>query len=394
MRGASIGTTLNPSAQRVRRAEVENMDTQRIETVVIGGGQAGLAAGYHLAKAGRPFVILDANDRVGHAWRSRWDSLRLFSPARFSGLPGRPFPISGWYFPTKDELADYLEDYARHFSLPVRTGVRVTRVSQSQHGFTVESDRGRFEADHVIVASGHEHTPKVPGFARDLDPTVFQIHSSEYKRPAQLRPGGVLVVGAGNSGAEIAMDLSRTHPTWLSGRLRRAPVGPSRSPVMTAVIWPIVSHVLTIDTPMGRKMRPKMLQSTAPVERVTEKALAAAGVQRAARTIGARGGAPLLEDGNVVDVANVIWCTGYRSDLGWIDLPIFDGDGEPLQTRGVVETAPGLYFVGRWFQYAFTSLLIGGVGRDAGYIAKQIVKRVAATSRSTSTDMSRVSRSA
>jgi putative flavoprotein involved in K+ transport len=364
--------------------------TERIQTVVIGGGQAGLAVGYHLARANRSFVILDAHERVGDAWRKRWDSLRVFSPARLDGLPGRPFPISGWYFPTKDEMADYFEDYAATFALPVRTGVRVTRVSKSGQGFVVESDHGRFEAECVVIASGQEHTPRLPDFAQQLDPKIRQLHSSEYQRPSQLT-GPTLVVGAGNSGAEIALDLSRTHHTWLSGRLRRAPVGPSRSPYLTALLWPIVSHVLTIDTPIGRKIRPKMLHATAPVERVTEKALAAAGVQRVARTIGARAGAPLLEDGNVLDVANLIWCTGYRTDLGWIDLPIFDVEGEPLQKRGVVGTMPGLYFVGRFFQYAFSSLLIGGVGRDAGYIAKQIVKRTTAPSRSTSRDVGRVS---
>lgn len=366
---------------------------ERVEVVVIGGGQAGLAVGYHLARARRSFVILDTNERVGDAWRKRWDSLRVFSPARLDGLPGRPFPVSGWYFPTKDELADYLEDYAAHFDLPVRTGVRVTRVSKPDQRFIVESAHGRFEADHVVIASGHEHTPSIPDFARDLDPRINQLHSSEYRRPSQLT-GPTLVVGAGNSGAEIALDLSRTHPTLLSGRLRRAPVGPSRSPLMTALIWPIVSHVLTIDTPIGRRIRSKMLHAKAPVERITEKALAAAGVERVPRAIGVRNGSPLLEDGRVIDVANVVWCTGYRTALEWIDLPIFDEDGEPLQKRGVVETTPGLYFVGRWFQYAFTSLLIGGVGRDAGYIARQIVARATAPQRKASPKARRLSRSA
>jgi len=365
---------------------------ERVEIVVIGGGQAGLAVGYHLARARRSFVILDTNERVGDAWRKRWDSLRVFSPARLDGLPGRPFPVSGWYFPTKDELADYLEDYAAHFALPVRTGVRVTRVSKSDQRFIVESAHGRFEADHVVIASGHEHTPRTPDFARDLDPKINQLHSSEYRRPSQLT-GPTLVVGAGNSGAEIALDLSRTHPTLLSGQLRRMPVGPSRSPLVTALIWPIVSHVLTIDTPIGRRVRAKMLHAKAPVERVTEKALAAAGVERVARVVGGRNGSPLLEDGRVLDVANVVWCTGYRTALEWIDLPIFDDDGEPKQTRGVVDAAPGLYFVGRFFQYAFTSFLIGGVGRDAAYIAKQIEAGATTRDPSLSSGVGGVSRS-
>jgi putative flavoprotein involved in K+ transport len=362
---------------------------ERVEVVVIGGGQAGLAVGYHLARARRSFVILDTNERVGDAWRKRWDSLRVFSPARLDGLPGRPFPVSGWYFPTKDEIADYLEDYAAHFALPVRTGVRVTRVSKSDQRFIVESAHGKFEADQVVIASGHEHTPRIPDFARDLDPKIYQLHSSEYRRPTQLT-GPTLVVGAGNSGAEIALDVSRRHPTLLSGQLRRMPVGPSRSPLMTAMLWPIVSHLLTIDTPIGRKARSKMLHASSPVERITEKALAAAGVERVARTVGVRGGSPLLEDGRVLDIANVVWCTGYRTALEWIELPIFDEEGEPKQTRGVVESAPGLYFVGRFFQYAFTSLLIGGVGRDAAYIAKQIELRATSPRRSPSTDLRRV----
>jgi putative flavoprotein involved in K+ transport len=259
---------------------------ERVEVVVIGGGQAGLAVGYHLSRVRRSFVILDTNERVGDAWRKRWDSLRVFSPARYDGLPGRPFPVSGWYFPTKDELADYLEDYAAHFALPVRNGVRVTRVSKSDQRFIVESAHGKFEADHVVIASGHEHTPRIPDFARDLDPKIYQLHSSEYRRPSQLT-GPTLVVGAGNSGAEIALDLSRTHPTLLSGRLRRMPVGPSRSPLMTAMIWPLVSHVLTIDTPIGRKVRSKMLHASAPVERITQKILAGAGVERVAGGAGA-----------------------------------------------------------------------------------------------------------
>lgn len=371
-----------------------NGGTERYETVIIGGGQAGLSVGYHIAMAKRPFLILDENERIGDSWRKRWDSLRAFSPAFTNGLPGWPFPAPAWSFPTKDELADYLEAYAARFALPVRTGVRATRLSKEDGRFVVAAGDRRFEADQVVVASGHEYTPKVPHFARELDPRILQLHSKEYRNPGQLKPGGVLVVGAGNSGAEIAVDVSGAHRTWLSGRYRRAPLGPSRSPYLTRVLWPLVNHVLTIDTPVGRRLRPKFMAAKAPVERVSLKHLAAAGVERVPRTAGVRNGLPVLEDGRALDVANVIWCTGFRTDLAWIDLPIFDEDGNPLQARGVVQAVPGLYFVGRFFQYAFTSSLIGGVGRDAAYIAKQIAARVAATGRSRSAAEVSLSRSA
>ena len=348
---------------------------ERIETAIIGGGQAGLAMGYHLAKAGRPFLILDANERVGDAWRKRWDSLRVFSPARFDGLPGMPFPRTDWYFPTKDEMADYLAAYARRFDLPVRTGVAVTRLSRESDRFVIAAGGRRFEADQVIVASGADHTPSVPDFARELDPSILQLHSKDYRNPEQLRPGGVLIVGAGNSGAEIALDVSRTHRTWLSGRYRRGPVGPSRSRYLTPLLWIVVSRVLTIDTPMGRKVRRKLGHGGPPVERVKLKDFAAAGVELLPRTAGTQNGSPILEDGRVLDVSNVIWCTGFRTDLGWIDLPIFGEDGEPVHVRGTVPAVPGLYFVGRFFQYSLSSSFIGGVGRDAKYIAKQIVRR-------------------
>ena len=193
-------------------------DSEHFETVIIGGGQAGLAAGYHLTRRGRPFVILDANERIGDAWRNRWDALRLFTPARYDGLPGWPFPAPARSFPTKDEVADYLVAYAARFALPVRTGISVTRLSRMRDRYVLAAGEHRFEADHVVVASGAYHSPRVPAFAAELDPDIVQLHSTEYRDPSRLRQGDVLVVGAGNSGAEIARDVSGRHRTWLSGR--------------------------------------------------------------------------------------------------------------------------------------------------------------------------------
>jgi putative flavoprotein involved in K+ transport len=350
---------------------------ERFETIVIGGGQAGLATGYHLKKRGRRFVILEAGERVGDSWRTRWDSLRLFTPAKYDGLPGLKFPAPRWSFPTKDEMGDYLEAYAAHFELPVRTGVYVDRVCRDGDRYVVESGHQAFEADNVIVASGAHRTPKVPGFAAQLDPRVAQLHSADYRNPEQLRKGGVLVVGVGNSGAEIAFELARTHRVWQAGKQAgEIPVRHGSVPARFAlpVFRFLGTHVLTMGTPMGRKAGPKLAAGATPLIRVKSKDLEAAGVERVPRVAGVRDGLPLLADSRVLDVENVIWCTGFRHEFPWIDLPVFATDGQPSHERGVVPSSPGLYFVGLVFQYAVVSDVIPGVGRDAGHVAEHLVK--------------------
>jgi putative flavoprotein involved in K+ transport len=352
--------------------------TETFDTIVIGGGQAGLSVGYYLKKQGRPFVILDANERIGGSWRTRtWDSLRLFSPARYDGLPGWSFPASGWSYPTARETADYLEAYAARFDLPVRTGMAVTRLAKDGDRYVVDCGERRFAADYVVVATGFYGKPSVPDFASELDPRIVQMHSSDYKDPSQLNPGGVLLVGAGNSGADIGMEVSATHRTWLSGRDKgQFPLRiehPLRR-LVVPILWFVASHVLTVKTPIGRKVRPHVIKAGAPLIRVKSKDLLAAGVERVAKTTGTQDGLPVLEDGRVLDVANVIWCTGFRQDFSWIDVPVFGEDSGPMHERGVA-SAPGLYFVGLDFLYSFTSENVGGVGRDARHIAKHIASR-------------------
>ncbi len=353
------------------------MDDEQFETVIIGGGQAGLAVAYHLANRGRAAVILDENERIGDAWRERWDSLRLFTPAKYDGLPGWRFPARRWSFPTKDEMAAYMEAYAERFDLAVRTGVKVDRLSKENGCFVISSDGRRFEADNVIVATGAHRTPRLPDFASDLDPRIVQLHSSEYRSPAQLRDGGVLVVGLGNSGAEIAFELVRTRPTFVSGKERGeipVPHGSVRSRFVLPVIRFLGHHVLTKGTPVGRKVGPKVAAGGPPLIRVKTQHLVDAGVERVPRVTGVRDGLPLLEDDRVMDVANVVWCTGFRQEFSWIELPIFGDDGRPLHDRGVVEAEPGLCFMGLIFQYSITSDVLPGVGRDAERIAKHIAE--------------------
>jgi len=365
------------------------METRRFDVVVIGGGQAGLSVGYYLAGQDRSFVILEANERVGDSWRKRWDSLKLFTPARYDGLPGWPFPAPVWSLPTKDEMADYLEAYAARFDLPVRTGVRVDGLSREVDRYVVTAGDRRFEAEHVVVASGAYQRPRIPSFARELDPSIVQLHSSEYLNPSQLQEGGVLVVGAANSGAEITLEVSRDHRTWLSGRHPgQEPTRPGSmwDRLVTPVIWFMASHVLTVKTPLGRRVRQEFRVGSAhhsrglPLARIRPKDIATAGIERVPRTTGARGGLPVLDDGRDLEVANVIWCTGFTPDFPWIDLPVFAEDGGPVHDRGIVGSEPGLYFVGLFFLYAVSSSLVGGVGRDAEHIAKHIAKHIASHS--------------
>ena len=343
-----------------------------VDTVIVGGGQAGLALGSYLARQGRDFVILDADARVGDAWRLRWDSLRLFTPAKFDGLPGMPFPGDRLSFPTKDEMADYLASYATRLGLPVRTGVRVDRLWREGDRHVVTSGNQRWEATNVVVATGGHQLPKLPTFADQLSSGIVQMHSSAYRGPNQLQPGEVLVVGVGNSGAEIALELSRTHPTVLAGQpSAEMPFrhGRTAARFVLPVVRFVGMHVLNLNTPVGRKAAPKFIASAAPLIRTKTADLARAGVRSVPRVIGVRDGLPVVDGGEVLEVANVVWCTGYFEDFSWVDLPIFDDEGRPQHHRGIVESSPGLYFLGLEFQFAAASATLPGMCRDAEYLA-------------------------
>lgn len=355
------------------------MMTQRTDTVVIGGGQAGLVVGYHLQQRGIDHVILDDRERTGDAWRSRWDSLVLFTPARSISLDGMPFPAPGDHYPTKDETADYLESYAAHFELPVRNGVSVTQVRREDGRFLVETKSLTYEGDNVIVAMSNYQRPKVPPFASELDPSITQLHSVEYRNPHQVGEGGVLVVGAGNSGGEIALELSRTHRTWLAGtesghipfRLER----PFGRHIGTRLV-PLVGHrLVTLRNPLGRKIRPKFLKMAAPLVRVKPQDLVEAGVERVDRVIGTENGLPLVDGAKPLAVGTVIWCTGFERTTPWLDLPVFDADGSPRHDRGVAADIPGLFFVGQKFQFAPSSDTLVGVSRDARHVVSAVDAR-------------------
>jgi putative flavoprotein involved in K+ transport len=353
--------------------------TKYVETIVIGGGQAGLSVGYQLKQRNLEFLILDANERPGDSWRKRWDSLRLFTPARYNGLTGMPFPGSPHYFPTKDEMADFLEHYAAHFKLPMKNGIKVDHLSKQDDLFIINAGELVYKAKNVVVAMANYQKPKTPSFAQNLSKEITQFHSVEYRNPSQLKDGDVLIVGAGNSGSEIGMELARSHRIWMSGRdtghvpfrieTRMA------SLFLIPLVLRIVFHrIMTINTFAGQKMRKKILAQGGPLVRVKPKDMLSVGIKRVPKVKGVKDGMPLLEDGRVLDVKNVIWCTGFHPGFSWIKLPVL-GEREPLHRRGVVSSEPGLYFLGLHFLFAASSSMIQGLRRDAAHIVNDIASR-------------------
>jgi putative flavoprotein involved in K+ transport len=357
----------------------ENLNETRIETVVVGAGQAGLATGYHLQRRGRSFVILDASSRLGDNWRRQWDTLKLYSPAQYDGLPGMPFPAAKWSFPGKDKVGDYLEAYAHRFELPVRLETRVERLDREGDEYVVTTDRGAYRCRNVVVATGtFGRTPHIPAVADRLDPSILQMHSSEYRRPGQLRDGPVLVVGASHSGTDIAYEVAETHPTILAGR-DCGQIPPRLESWQMHLVFPVLlfawRHVVTRRTPIGRKEMAEIRFHGGPMLRVKRSDLDARGVERiTSRVEEVSDGRPVV-DGTARDVANVVWATGFQQVFDWIHLPVFGEDGYPREMRGVVAEAPGLFFCGLSFQYSFSSMLVSGAGRDADHVADRITAR-------------------
>ncbi len=340
------------------------------DVLVIGGGQAGLAIGYHLARQGRRFRILEAADAPAAAWRSRWDSLRLFTPAGRDGLPGLPFPGDPDRYPTRDEVVDYLTGYARHFDLPVELGRRVTSVRGEAGGFRVETADGAVEtADQVVVATGPFQTPRLPAIAGDLGEGVQQLHSSEYRRPGDIADGAVLVVGGGNTGFQIADELAATREVHLAIGSRQTPL-PQR-PLgrdVFAYLTALGVMRITSGSRLGRRLEQReTLIGSSP------RAIRRRGVRLHQRAVAARDGTVTFADGTVLEPAAVIWATGFRRDYGFLDVPVLDAGGLPIHVRGVTGS-PGLFFLGMPWQHTRGSALLGWVADDAAFLAERIAQ--------------------
>jgi putative flavoprotein involved in K+ transport len=338
------------------------------DVIVIGGGQAGLALGHQLERQGRDFTILDAADAPAAAWRERWDSLRLFTPARYDSLPGKPFPGDPDHYPTRDEVVAYLTDYAR--DLPVELRSRVNRLRRADDGYLLELDDRTYTATNVVVATGPFQTPRTPSLAAGLAPEVHQLHSADYRNPAQIPAGRVLIVGGGNTGYQIATELAATHEVHLA-------LGTPQKPLPQRLLGRDIFRYLDaigaltkpVDTPIGRRMRTGDTLIGSSPRRARRQ-----GVTLRPRAAAANGTAVSFADGSDVTVTSVIWATGFALEHSWIEIPVFADDGAPHHTRGAT-TSPGLYFLGLPWMHTRGSALLGWVKHDAAHIAAHIHAR-------------------
>jgi putative flavoprotein involved in K+ transport len=340
----------------------------RREVVVVGGGQAGLAIGYFLAQQGRDFTILEAEGEPAAAWRARWDSLKLFTPVRYSSLPGLPFPGDPDAYPTRDEVAAYLTEYARRFELPVELDSRVHSIRRTNGSYRVELDDRTYETEQVVVATGPFQVPFVPSIAERLDPEIVQLHSTAYRSPQDTPEGPVLVVGGGNTGFQIAEELSASREVHLSIGSRQTPL-PQRI-FGRDLFWYLEGTGLirkTTASRIGRRLsgRDTLIGSRPRTLRRRH------GVHLHGRAVAAAGHTVTFSDGHQLDPRAVIWATGFKVDHSWIDVPVFDDRGRVVHQRGVTES-PGLYFLGLSWLHTRGSALIGWVKDDAEYLAQTI----------------------
>jgi putative flavoprotein involved in K+ transport len=342
--------------------------TERPEVIVVGGGQAGLAMGYFLAQQGRRFTILEAAEAPAAAWRARWDSLKLFTPARYDSLPGMPFPGDPDRYPGRDEVVDYLTDYARYFELPVELGSAVRSVRRMNGSYVVELDDRTYETEQVVVATGPFQIPRTPALAGRLDPEIVQLHGSAYRMPEAIPEGPALVVGGGNTGFQIAAELAGSHDVHLALGSRQTPL-PQRI-FGRDLFWYLEATGLirkTTASRIGRRLagRDTLIGSSPRALRRRH------GVQLHARAVEAAGTKVSFSDGTGLDVRSVIWATGFGVDRSWIDVPVLDEEGRLVHHRGVTDS-PGLYFLGLSWQHTRGSALLGWVEHDAEYIGQQI----------------------
>jgi putative flavoprotein involved in K+ transport len=353
--------------------------TERHEVIVVGGGQAGLVMGYFLARQRRRFRILEAADTPAAAWRARWDSLRLFTPVRYDSLPGRAFPGDPDGYPGRDDVVAYLTDYARHFELPVELTTRVRAVRRADgSGYVVEAGGDRtYLAEQVVVATGPFQVPRVPPVAHPLDPGVVQLHSTAYRRPDQVPDGPVLVVGGGNTGFQIAEELSRTHEVHLSVGSRQTPL-PQRIAGRDLVRYLDALGVLRVnaDSRLGRRLRYRDTLIGSSPRAARERH----GIRLRERTVDAQGPEVAFADGGRLAPAAVIWASGFAIDHSWVHVPVFDDAARLMHHRGVT-SSPGLYFLGLTWQHTRGSALLGWVKHDAQFLAGRIAAHATAGAR-------------
>ena len=339
-----------------------------VDVLVIGGGQAGFAMGYYLAERGLSFLIVDANGEVGHVWRSRWDSLRLFTSAEYNNLPGKDFPGTRGSYPGKDQIADFLQTYAAETQLPIRLNTQVTSLIREDDTYIARSEGAEIRAGQVVVATGPFHIPFTPAVAHDLDPELPQIHSAEYHHPDSVPAGRTLVVGGANSGQQIALELSESRPVEISvgSKLPTLP----QAPLGRDIWWWLTSmriSRITVESRLGQRLSQRDVVIGGGLRELRKH-----GVATRPRVVSGSGRTLTFEDASSADYEAIVWATGYRVDHSWIEIPdVKDERGQVRHVRGVTDS-PGLYLLGMTWQYTRTSALLGWVGNDAAFLADQI----------------------
>ncbi len=362
--------SLEPFVQVSVSASREVPKGDHVEVAVVGGGQAGLAIGFFLARQGRRFLILDAADSVGAAWADRWDSLALFTPSRFDALPGLSFPGDPDGYPTRDEVVAYLRTYAETYELPLVLDSAVRSLTQIDDGFQLECSGRTVRADQVVVATGPFQQRVTPALAGQLGPGVFQTHSTGYRHPRNIPPGTVLVVGGGNTGFQIAAELTGTHAVHLSVGSRQTPL-PQKVWGRDLFWWLTKTGLLgmSVNSRLGRRLSGReTLIGSSP------KQLRRLGVDLHPRAVSASNDSASFADGTQLRVDAVVWATGYQPDYSWIEAPVLDAAGRVRHHRGVTDV-PGLFFLGLSWQHTRGSALLGWVKDDAEYLATQIQTR-------------------
>lgn len=346
------------------------MDSHRHEVIVVGGGQAGLALGYHLSRQERDFLILEAADEPAAAWRSRWDSLRLFTPVRYDSLPGRPFPGDPDSYPTRDEVVAYLSDYATAFELPVEYGSRVARVAPADGGYLVELDDGTsYQAGQVVIATGPFQVPRIPAIASGLAPDVVQLHSADYRSPGALPDEPVLVVGGGNTGYQIAEELAATREVHMAIGSRQAPL-PQKIFGRDLFRFLVSSRLIrvTAASRLGRR-----LSGSETLVGYSPRRARRHGIELHERAVEASGSTVRFADDTSIEVRTVVWATGFELDHSFVDAAAFGADRRLVHRRGVTDS-PGLYFLGLPWQHTRGSALLGFVDDDARFIAERVAE--------------------